>query len=91
MIALQPGSIQSEQVPGQQKLELQMENVRLTKSIYFNTIAKEQIGKENSITVNQKYNQYLIAQSEYTAAMLDVFNAKLNLDKLYNQILDSNK
>ncbi len=75
----------------QQKLELQMENVRLTKSIYYNTIAKEQIGKENSITVNQKYNQYLIAQSEYTAAMLDVFNAKLNLDKLYNQILDSNK
>lgn len=73
----------------QQRLELQTQNVKIAKSIYLNSATREQIGKENSIIVTQKYNQYLIAQSEYVASQIDVFTAKLNLDKLYNQIIEN--
>lgn len=75
----------------QQRLELQTQNVNIAKSIYTNSITREQIGKENSIIVTQKYNQYLIAQSEYVASLIDLFQAKLNLDKLYNQLSENKK
>jgi outer membrane protein len=73
----------------QQKLDLQLENVRLARSIYLNTLAKEEIGKESSLSVTQKYNQYLMAQSEYVASLLNLFQAKLSLDKLYNQLIEN--
>jgi outer membrane protein len=75
----------------QQRLELQLQNVNIAKSIYMNSATREQIGKENSIIVTQKYNQYLMAQSEYVASLIDVFQAKLSLDKLYNKITDNKK
>lgn len=75
----------------QQRLELQTQNVKIAKSIYMNSVTREQIGKENSIIVTQKYNQYLVAQSEYIASLIDSFQAKLNLDKLYNQITENKK
>ncbi len=71
----------------QQKMELQKENIRLAGKIYDNARIKEAIGKETSITVTQKYNQLMIAQAQYIGSLVDVFNAKLNLDKIYNQIL----
>jgi outer membrane protein TolC len=78
-------------ISAQQRLELQTQNVKIAKSIYTNSVTREQIGKENSIIVTQKYNQYLIAQSEYVASLIDLFQAKLNLDKLYNQITENKK
>jgi len=71
----------------QQKMNLQKENIRLAGKIYENSRIKEAIGKETSITVTQKYNQLMIAQAQYIGSLVDVFNAKLNLDKIYNQIL----
>jgi outer membrane protein TolC len=71
----------------QQKMQLQQENIRLAGKIYDNSILKQQIGKENSINVTQKYNQLMIAQSQYVGSLVDVFQSKLTLDKLYNQIL----
>jgi outer membrane protein TolC len=70
----------------QATLELQKKNIELAKKIYENALIKEEIGKGNSILVTQKYNQLIIAQAQYVGAMLDVFNSKLNLDKLYHSI-----
>ena len=74
-------------IGAKQSLELQKENVLLASKIYGNTIIKEKIGKESGFVVTQKYNQLMIAQSQYTGSMVELFQAKLILDKLYNQIL----
>ncbi len=69
------------------KLELQKRNVELATSIYNNEIIKEQIGKGNTIVVTQKHNQVMMAQSQYISSMIEYFQAKLALDKLYNKLL----
>jgi len=69
------------------KLQLQQENVRLATSIYKNSITRSEIGKENSLMVTQKYTQVIAAQAQYVGAMVDVFNARLNIDKLYNNLI----
>ena len=74
-------------IGAKQKLELQNENLKLAGKIYANSILKEEIGKESSILVTQKYNQLMIAQTQYVGSMVELFQAKLSLDKLYNQIL----
>lgn len=69
------------------KLQLQQENVRLATSIYKNSITRSEIGKENSLMVTQKSTQVISAQAQYVGAMVDVFNARLNIDKLYNNLI----
>ncbi len=71
----------------QSKYNLQKENVELAHTIYYNAIAKEQIGKGNSIQVTQKHNQLMLAQAQYIGSLIDLFNAQLSIDKLYNNIL----
>lgn len=66
---------------------LQQENVKLARSIYENETAKEEIGKGNSIIVTQKYNQLVMAQAQLVGSTIDLLNAQLALDKLYNNIL----
>lgn len=66
---------------------LQEDNVRLARSIYENELAKEQIGKGNSILVTQKYNQLVIAQAQMVGSTLDLLQAQLELDKIYNNLL----
>ncbi len=73
----------------QNKFELQKENVRLARSIYNNAIIQENIGKGNSLIVTQKHNQLLQAQSQYIASMIELFQAQLSIDKLYNNIIIS--
>lgn len=74
----------------QNKLELQSQNVTLAKSIYENEILKKEIGKGNSITITQKHNQLMMAQSQYIGSMIELFQSQLSLDKLYNKILPNN-
>lgn len=69
-----------------QQMKLQEKNVALAKRIYENALVKAEIGKENSLVVTQKYNQLVAAQTQYVGAMLDVFNARLNIDKLYSRL-----
>lgn len=69
------------------QFEMQTANVDLAGKIYNNALVKEKIGSESSIVVTQKYNQLLMAQTQLTAAKIEVFNAKLELEKLYNHIL----
>jgi outer membrane protein len=70
-----------------ERLQLQENNIELAKNIYENEITKEQIGKGNSILVTQKYNQLLMAQAEFVGALAEVFNARLNLDLLHNNLI----
>ncbi len=70
-----------------QKLDLQKENLTLAGKIYSNSIIKQKIGKESNFEVTQKYNQLMISQAQYIGTMLELIQAKLSLDKLYNQIL----
>nr|WP_299206714.1 TolC family protein [uncultured Brumimicrobium sp.] len=68
-------------------LKLQRQNIQLAKIIHENALVKAEIGKENSIMVTQKYNQLVQAQSQYVSAMVEVFNKRLELDKLYNELI----
>lgn len=71
----------------QSNYELQQENVRLARSIYENETAKEQIGKGNSILVTQKYNQLVMAQAQMVGSTLELLQAQLELNKIYNNLL----
>ena len=73
------------------KHKLQEENIALALSIYEKAITKEKIGNGNSIIVTQKYNQLIMAQAQYTGSLIELFNAQLALDKIYNNILPTNK
>lgn len=72
-----------------EKFALQQANIQLAQTIYDNAITKEQIGKGNMIQVTQKYNQLMMAQAQYLGAMMDMFQAQLALDKIYNNILSN--
>ena len=86
-LMMQEVQYQNNLLGAQQILELQEKNIELASKIYTNSITKRDIGKVNSIEVTQKYNQLIAAQTQYVGSLIDVFNAKLNIDKLYNQLL----
>ncbi|MCH2223746.1 MAG: TolC family protein [Crocinitomicaceae bacterium] len=71
----------------QSKFKLQQENISLARNIYNNAITKKDIGEGNSIIVTQKYNQLMVAQAQYVGSLVDVFQARLALDKIYNKLL----
>ena len=71
----------------QSKFDLQKENVELAQRIYQNAADAKEIGKGNAILVTQKYNQLIAAQAQYLSSQIELFQAKLNLDKLYNKLL----
>jgi outer membrane protein TolC len=73
------------------QIELQRKNVELAQRIYNNSLQKAEIGKENPILVTQKYSQLVGAQTQRVNAMIDMFNARLNLDQLYNNINTENE
>ena len=79
--------IKNELKSARTNLELQKKNVDLARKIHNNSMVMAEIGKENSIIVTQKYNQLVQAQTSYVTAMVEVFNKKLELDKLYNQLI----
>jgi len=89
-LQMQEAQAKNNWIASMEQYELQKANVQLAERIYGNSLIKEQIGSESSILVTQKYNQLLMAQTQLTASKIQVFSAKLNLEKLYNQILQTN-
>lgn len=85
-LQLQEVQLKNDFKSAKEQLKLQKKNVDLAKHIYDNALLKAEIGKENSLAVTQKYQQLITAQSQYVSAMIDVFNAKLSLDQLYNKL-----
>ncbi len=69
------------------KHQLQTKNVELANSIYQKAITKNEIGKGNSMLVTQKHNQLMMAQAQLIGSTVELFQAKLAIDKLYNNIL----
>lgn len=86
-LQLQEVQLQNNLLGAKAKFELQKENIRLAQSIYNNAVEVEQIGKGNSLTVTQKHNQVIVAEAQYLGAMMQLFQAQLELDKLYNELL----
>lgn len=86
-LQLQEVQLQNNLMGAKAKYELQKENIRLAKSIYNNAVEVEQIGKGNSLTVTQKHNQVIVAEAQYLGSMIELFQAQLELDKLYNELL----
>lgn len=86
-LQLQEVQLQNNLMGAKAKYELQKENIRLAQSIYNNAVEVEQIGKGNSLTVTQKHNQVIVAEAQYLGAMMELFQAQLELDKLYNELL----
>ncbi len=66
--------------------ELQQQNIVLTEKIYKNAILKRNAGKLSNTEVTQKLNQLIMTQAEYTGTLINVFQAKIKLDKLYNKL-----
>ena len=66
--------------------ELQQQIILLTEKIYKNAILKRNAGKLSNTEVTQKLNQLIMTQAEYTGTLINVFQAKINLDKLYNKL-----
>lgn len=79
--------LNNELLSARANLKLQEQNIKLARNIHNNSVIKAEIGKENSIMVTQKYNQLVQAQSQYVSAMVEVFNKKLELDQLYNELI----
>lgn len=67
--------------------ELQKANVDLARSLYEKALARKEVGQGNSIVVTQQYNQLIMAQAQYTGTLIELFQAKLSLDKIYNNLL----
>lgn len=85
-LLMQELQFKAELVGAKQKMELQEQNVELAGKIYSNAITRKEIGNGNAMDVTQKYNQLMIAQQQYFGSMIEVFQAQLNLDKLYNKL-----
>lgn len=81
--------VQNQLLGAKASYALQEENIVLATAIYSNAITKESIGKGNSIIVTQKHNQLMVAQAQYLGSMVDLLQAQLNLDKLYNNIISN--
>jgi outer membrane protein TolC len=62
------------------------ENVKLARKIYNKTLEKYRQGTATSLELAQTHNQYLTAESNYTAAVVELLNAKIQLDKALNQL-----
>ena len=73
------------------RYELQKKNMELARSIYENAQKVRQIGKTNSMEVTQKHNQLMQTQAMCLASLVELFQAQLNLDKLYNKLVSQNQ
>jgi len=69
-----------------EETETAKENVQLAKNIYENTSKKYKEGMVSSIELTQTHDNYLQAQSDYFSALHDLFNAKIELEKILNEL-----
>jgi len=58
------------------------QGLELSQKIYDRTRTKVLEGVASSIELQQTYNQYLNSEQDYVMSMLDLFNKKLELEKL---------
>ena len=66
--------------------ETQKENVEVALRVYDSFRRKFEQGMASSLDLTQANGNYLEAESNYMSAMMEVLNAKLQLDKLMNKL-----
>jgi outer membrane protein TolC len=64
----------------------QRENVEVAQSVYDSYLRKYEQGMATSLDLTQANSNYLDAESNYLSAIMEVMNAKLQLDKLTNNL-----
>ena len=64
----------------------QKENVAVAQRVYDSYARKFEQGMATSMDLTQANGNYLDAESNYVGAILEVMNAKLQLDKLMNNL-----
>jgi outer membrane protein TolC len=64
----------------------QQENVEVAQRVYDSYRRKFEQGMATSLDLTQANSNYLDAESNYLTAMMDVMNARLQLDKLMNKL-----
>ena len=64
----------------------QSENVEVAQSVYDSYRRKFEQGMATSLELTQANSNYLNAESNYLSAIMEVMNAKLQLDKLMNTL-----
>jgi outer membrane protein TolC len=64
----------------------QQENVEVAQRVYDSYQRKFEQGMATSLDLTQANSNYLDAESNYLTAMMDVMNARLQLDKLMNKL-----
>jgi outer membrane protein len=69
-----------------EKLKNEQFNIDLSKRIYQKTLIKHREGMASSLDLAQAHNQYLNSSSNYTNSILEMLNAKLNYDKVLNNL-----
>jgi len=69
-----------------ENLYTQSENVEVAQSVYDSYRRKFEQGMATSLELTQANGNYLDAESNYLNAIMDVMNAKLQLDKLMNTL-----
>ena len=61
-------------------------SLQTASKIYEQTIIKYRQGLASSTDLNQKYNQFLITESDYTQAMFDLLKSDIALSKLLEKV-----
>ncbi|MDA3928608.1 MAG: TolC family protein [Prolixibacteraceae bacterium] len=64
----------------------QKENVELAKRVFNNTNNKYEQGMVSSLDLTQTNSNYLQAESNYIQSIMALLQAKISIDKLYNQL-----
>ncbi|MBN1198799.1 MAG: TolC family protein [Bacteroidales bacterium] len=62
------------------------QSLQTATKIYEQTVIKYREGIASSTDLNQKYNQFLISEAEYTQAMFDLLKSNIALSKLLEKV-----
>jgi len=73
-------------ITGQETLENAKENMQISKRVFENVQKKYKEGVASSLELNQSNSEYLITVTDYTQSIITLLNAKLELEKILNEI-----
>lgn len=85
-LAMQDNQLSYELNSAYENYETQKENVDVAERVFNNINNKYKQGMVSSLDLTQANSNYLQAESNYISSVLSVLQAKLQLDKLYNNL-----
>jgi outer membrane protein TolC len=84
-LQLQHNTLQNNFLSAWKVYQNKQEGLRLSEKIYNKTISKVFEGVSSSIELQQNYSQYLSSESDYLMAIINMLNAKLELEKILTE------